>query len=114
MEAEATYVSLNFVCRDADATAQKENEIYGRQSAPYRIPLASSLISGVNPGHLFCGGTVRVVAPSDRTSSLPLGETEEQEKEEESEGERRDCRLFASVLLETWKQPNKHVFGVGG
>ena len=85
MEAGAAYVSLNFVYRDGDADGAKEMrsmEGRGRAARVSRpsLPLASSLISVVNPGHLFCGsGAVRDVAPcpcpSDRTSALPLGET---------------------------------------
>ena len=50
---------------------------------------------------------MRDVAPSDRISSLPLGETEEEKEEEESEGEREGLPIVrerAAGNLETTKQ----------
>ena len=74
--------------------------------APHLVRPPPSSISGLNPEHIFCS-IERDVAPTDRISSLPLGETEEEQTGEEGRG---NSRLFVSVL-ETWKQRNKHVFG---
>ena len=93
----ASYVSRNFVYRD-DYGAKKSNlwKIDIRARAGVERHLArfpSSSISGVNPEHIFCIVVRHVMSsrpttrrPTDRTTSLPLEETEEGSEREREKG----------------------------
>ena len=86
----ASYVSRNFVYRDGYG-AKKSNlwKIDIRAGVERHLArFPSSSISGVNPEHIFCIVVRHVMSsrPTDRTTSLPLEETEEGSEREREKG----------------------------